>query len=77
MSAVRYDYLIFDADHTVIDFDLDEKRAFRAAFRAAGVSCSEDMIEDCWRFSAKKLGRSWPDGGGFPRTSRPLSCTVS
>lgn len=59
MSAVRYDYLIFDADHTVIDFDLDEKRAFRAAFRAAGVSCSEDMIEDCWRFSAK----NWADLG--------------
>ena len=34
----QYDYLIFDADHTVIDFDLDEKRAFRAAFDAAGVS---------------------------------------
>ena len=31
-----YDYLIFDADHTVIDFDADERRAFRAAFAAAG-----------------------------------------
>ena len=30
-----YDYIIFDADHTVIDFDADERRAFRAAFRAA------------------------------------------
>ena len=34
----QYDYLIFDADHTIIDFDRDEKRAFRAAFGAADVA---------------------------------------
>lgn len=55
----QYDYLIFDADHTVIDFDLDEKRAFRAAFDAAGVGYTEDVIEDCWRFSAQ----NWADLG--------------
>ena len=55
----QYDYLIFDADHTIIDFDRDEKRAFRAAFGAADVACTEDMIEDCWRFSAK----NWADLG--------------
>lgn len=50
MSA--YDYLIFDADHTVIDFDEDEKRAFRAAFRAAGMEADESAVADCWQFSA-------------------------
>lgn len=54
MSA--YDYLIFDADHTVIDFDADERRAFAAAFRAAGIQPTADMVEACWAFSAKNWG---------------------
>ena len=48
-----YDYIIFDADHTVIDFDADERRAFRAAFRAAGIEPTADMVEACWCFSAE------------------------
>ena len=31
-----YRYLIFDADHTLIDFDADERRAFARAFLQAG-----------------------------------------
>ncbi len=54
-----YDYLIFDADHTVIDFDADERRAFRAAFAAAGLAPDPDMVEDCWAFSA----RNWAELG--------------
>lgn len=53
---MQYDYLIFDADHTVIDFDADERRAFRAAFAAAGMQASADMVEACWAFSAKNWG---------------------
>ncbi len=48
-----YDYVIFDADHTIIDFDADERRAFYAAFRAAGKEPTADMVEACWRFSAE------------------------
>lgn len=48
----RYRYIIFDADHTLLDFDADEKRALRAAFAAAGRAVSEAAIEDMWRFSA-------------------------
>ncbi len=55
----NYEYLIFDADHTVIDFDLDERRAFRAAFRAAGVDFTEEMVERAWAYSAK----NWVDLG--------------
>ncbi len=51
-----YDVLIFDADHTVIDFDADERRAFYAAFGAAGMSATADMVEACWAFSAKNWG---------------------
>lgn len=52
-KAKQYEYLIFDADHTVIDFDADERRAFRAAFAAAGMDASADMVEACWAFSAQ------------------------
>lgn len=53
---MQYEYLIFDADHTVIDFNADERRALRAAFRAAGLDAGEDMVEDCWAFSARNWG---------------------
>lgn len=52
----KYDYIIFDADHTLIDFDADERRAFYAAFGAAGISASAETVEDCWRFSYMNWG---------------------
>ena len=56
---MKYDCIVFDADHTLIDFDADERRAFRAAFEAAGVFATADMVEDCWAFSA----RNWAELG--------------
>lgn len=56
---MRYKYIIFDADHTILDFDADERRAFAAAFRAAGISPTPEMIESCWAFSAQ----NWCDLG--------------
>ncbi len=55
----KYDLIIFDADHTVIDFDEDERRAFRATFACAGVEPTEEMIEHCWAYSAQ----NWHDLG--------------
>lgn len=57
MNISQYRYVIFDADHTVIDFDADEKRAFRAAFSAVGIPVSEEAIGELWRFSAENWGR--------------------
>lgn len=53
----EYGYIIFDADHTLIDFDEDEKRALRRAFYVAGAAFTEETIEDLWRFSAENWGR--------------------
>lgn len=53
---MAYEYLIFDADHTIIDFDADERRAFYAAFAAAGIRATADMVEACWAFSAQNWG---------------------
>lgn len=55
----KYRFIIFDADHTLIDFDADERRAFRAAFAAAGAGYTEEQVETCWAFSAK----NWEDLG--------------
>ncbi len=49
----KYRYLLFDADHTVINFDEDERRAFRIAFQTAGVAVSDEEIERCWARSAQ------------------------
>lgn len=47
----RYDYVIFDADLTLLEFNEDERRAFRAAFSRAGVSVTEEDIESCRKLS--------------------------
>lgn len=46
----EYRHIIFDADHTLIDFNEDEKRAFRAAFRGTPLE-KEEIIEEMWKFS--------------------------
>ena len=36
----RYRYLIFDADHTLIDFEADEREAFKKIFAECGTPFS-------------------------------------
>ena len=48
-----YDCIIFDADHTILDFDADERRAFTAGLSAAGMEPTEETVEAWWRFSAQ------------------------
>lgn len=47
----RYDYVIFDADLTLLEFNEDERRAFRAAFSRAGVCVTDEDIEACRKLS--------------------------
>lgn len=47
----RYDYVIFDADLTLLEFNEDERRAFRAAFSRAGVRVTDEDIEACRKLS--------------------------
>ncbi|MDE6411993.1 MAG: HAD-IA family hydrolase [Clostridia bacterium] len=47
---MKYRHIIFDADHTLIDFNEDERRAFRAAFKGTPME-SEEIIEAMWKFS--------------------------
>lgn len=45
-----YRHIIFDADHTLIDFNEDEKRAFRAAFQDTPL-LRDETVESMWKFS--------------------------
>lgn len=47
---MKYRHIIFDADHTLIDFNEDERRAFRAAFKGTPLE-SEEVIGEMWKFS--------------------------
>ena len=54
-----YEYLIFDADHTLIDFYADERAAFRRTFQRYGAAFTEADIEACRRLSDS----AWADAG--------------
>ena len=40
----KYDYLIFDADHTLVDFDRDERAAFARTFAHFGAPYTEEDL---------------------------------
>lgn len=46
-----YEYLIFDADHTLIDFNRDEKAAFERTFAHFGASYTEADVHRAWVLS--------------------------
>lgn len=50
---MKYKYLLFDADDTLLDFKEDEKRAVSALFREQGIEPTPLLVE---RYSAINLG---------------------
>ncbi len=50
-------YLIFDADHTILEFDDDEMRAFYEAFASYGILLSEAEVKACRDFSYREWER--------------------
>lgn len=49
---MKYRHIIFDADHTLIDFKKDERRAFRVAFKDTPLA-REEILESMWKFSCE------------------------
>ncbi len=41
---MRYEYLLFDADNTLFDFDRAERHAFAASCKAAGLTDSDELL---------------------------------
>lgn len=63
----RYDYILFDADNTLFDFDQSERRALRLTLEGAGCPCN-DVTEGLYaavnralwaRFDRGEVTREW------------------
>lgn len=61
-----YKNLIFDVDHTLLDYSADEKGAFIRLFSALGVATDENMLKDCQEQSVK----AWGEAGLFDVQSK-------
>lgn len=48
----KYKTILFDIDDTIIDFNIDQKKAFEEAFQAIGYHCDEEMYKDYTRINA-------------------------
>ena len=55
----KYKLLIFDVDHTLIDYTQDERIAFTKLFSSHGVSYTDEMLSECKLISQK----TWDDFG--------------
>lgn len=59
MKNEKYKYLIFDADHTLIDFEADEREAFKKIFAEYGAEADAETLNRCRAWSVK----TWDDAG--------------
>ncbi|MCI8965129.1 MAG: noncanonical pyrimidine nucleotidase, YjjG family [Clostridia bacterium] len=46
MNQKKYKTILFDIDDTLIDFDIDQKTAFKEAVKKIGYVCTDKMYED-------------------------------
>ncbi len=46
MNQKKYKTILFDIDDTLIDFDIDQKTAFKEAVKKIGYVCNDKMYED-------------------------------
>ena len=55
----NYKYLIFDADHTLLNYLEDERSAFLQLYEELGIPVSEALMKDSRHYSESK----WTDAG--------------
>ncbi len=55
----QYAYIIFDVDHTLLDYTADEKAAFKRVYERIGLSVSEELL-DISHFLSEKV---WTKAG--------------
>ena len=55
----RYEWLLFDVDHTILDYTADERAALKELFAEFGVSVDETALTRCQHLSEK----AWTDAG--------------
>lgn len=49
--------IVFDVDHTLLDFDADETEAFALTCRAVGIEPTKERIDAFWRLSYESWAR--------------------
>ncbi len=59
MKKRNYKCLIFDADHTILNYVADEGAAFRRTYEAIGMPIADVLMEDSRRFSEE----TWTEAG--------------
>lgn len=64
----RYQYLIFDADHTLYDYIADEYAAFRALYAELGLPISDALLT----FSRNKSEEVWTQAGLYDVNSERI-----
>ncbi|MBR2376132.1 MAG: HAD-IA family hydrolase [Clostridia bacterium] len=55
----RYRYIVFDADHTLVNYLADERAAFLALYAETGVEVTDELLAYSRRFSEE----AWTDAG--------------
>lgn len=60
-----YKYIIFDADHTLLNYLADERCAYQRLYEKLGVEISEDLLKQ----SRKHSEESWTDAGLYEVSS--------
>lgn len=59
MTEKRYKYLIFDADHTLLNYLADERAAFETLYQELGISITEELMAQSRRYSEE----TWTEAG--------------
>ncbi|MPM05230.1 putative HAD-hydrolase YfnB [bioreactor metagenome] len=64
--TLRYEFVLFDADNTLFDFDLAEHKAFYKTMKEYGIACSE-QTETLYRSLNQELWTAFNKGMGLPQ----------
>ena len=59
MQKKKYGYLLFDADHTLLNYVADERGAYEDLYAKLGVTVSEELL----KASRKHSEEAWTDAG--------------
>ena len=58
-QTTTYKYIVFDADHTLLNYLLDERSAYKRLYQNLGVEISEELLKQ----SRKHSEEAWTDAG--------------
>ena len=57
----KYKVILFDVDNTLIDFDIDQKKAYFSAMKEVNINCTDEMYNDYYEVN-RGLWHKFDDG---------------